>query len=137
MTTPRGHLATILSLAGIAALGSLAMQLVVPSLPLMTHEFRASPVAVQKVIGIYLLGLAVGQFVAGPMIDRIGRRPILLGGLALFITGSVGAALAPTLPLLLATRRCRLWAGPAGSSPRVCWWAICLLPRRSRHGRQR
>lgn len=114
MTTPRGHLATILSLAGIAALGSLAMQLVVPSLPLMTHEFRASPVAVQKVIGIYLLGLAVGQFVAGPMIDRIGRRPILLGGLALFITGSVGAALAPTLPLLLATRLLQALGGACG-----------------------
>ena len=114
MTTPRGHLATILSLAGIAALGSLAMQLVVPSLPLMTHEFHASPVAVQKVIGIYLLGLAVGQFVAGPMIDRIGRRPILLGGLALFITGSVGAAIAPSLPLLLAARLLQALGGACG-----------------------
>ena len=114
MTTPRGHLATILSLAGIAALGSLAMQLVVPSLPLMTHEFRASPVAVQKVIGVYLLGLAIGQFVAGPMIDRIGRRPILLGGLALFITGSVGAALAPSLPLLLAARLLQALGGACG-----------------------
>lgn len=110
----RGGLATILSLAGIAAMGSLAMQLVVPSLPLMTHEFQASPIAVQKVVGVYLFGLALGQFIAGPLIDRIGRRPILLGGLALFVTGSIGAAFAPSLGLLLAARFLQALGGACG-----------------------
>ncbi|MEN9683203.1 MAG: hypothetical protein RLZZ427_954 [Pseudomonadota bacterium] len=112
-TSGRGR-ATILSLAAIAAMGSLAMQLVVPALPMMAHDFAATPAAVQKVIGIYLLGLAMGQFIAGPIADRVGRRPILLSGLALFISGSIGAAAAPGLTWLLAARLLQALGGACG-----------------------
>ncbi|MBC2669821.1 Bcr/CflA family efflux MFS transporter [Novosphingobium piscinae] len=104
----------VLALAGLAALGSLATQLVVPALPPIAHAFAASPAAVQKVIGVYLLGLAIGQFVAGPLSDRAGRRPVLLGGLALFVCGSLAAALAPALPLLLAARLVQALGGACG-----------------------
>jgi DHA1 family bicyclomycin/chloramphenicol resistance-like MFS transporter len=104
----------ILSLAAIAAMGSLAMQLVVPSLPLMARDFGASAAAVQKVIGIYLFGLAAGQLIAGSVADRIGRRPVLVGGLLLFVLGSIDAALAPDLGWLLAARLVQALGGACG-----------------------
>ena len=57
----KGGGAIIVTLAAIAALGSLATQLVVPALPPIAAEFGASALAAQKVIGVYLLGLAAGD----------------------------------------------------------------------------
>ena len=76
-------LGTILLLAAIAALGSLATQLIVPALPLLAADLRASAADAQFVIGVYLVGLGAGQLVAGPVADRRGRKPVLLAGLAL------------------------------------------------------
>lgn len=110
----KGGGAIIVTLAAIAALGSLATQLVVPALPPIAAEFGASALAAQKVIGVYLLGLAAGQLVAGPMVDRIGRRPVMLAGLVLFVIGSIAALAAPSLGWLLAARIFQALGGAAG-----------------------
>ncbi|MEJ6008865.1 multidrug effflux MFS transporter [Novosphingobium aquae] len=106
--------AIILTLAAIAALGSLATQLVVPALPPIAAEFGASTVAAQRVIGIYLLGLAGGQLFAGPMADKYGRRPVMLGGLGLFVIGSAAALAVHSLPWLLSARLLQALGGAAG-----------------------
>jgi MFS transporter, DHA1 family, multidrug resistance protein len=108
---PRG---TILLLALIAALGSLATQLLIPALPQLTHQLRSSAADAQLVISIYLIGLGTGQLLAGPLADRIGRKPVLLIGLALYSLASLAAALAPTMPLLLAARLLQALGGSAG-----------------------
>lgn len=110
----KGGTAIILTLAAIAALGSLATQLVIPALPPIAAEFGTSTVAAQRVIGIYLLGLAGGQLFAGPMADKYGRRPVMLGGLALFVVGSLAALAAHSLPWLLAARLLQALGGAAG-----------------------
>ncbi|MFM5930535.1 MAG: multidrug effflux MFS transporter [Novosphingobium sp.] len=112
--TARAGRSEILTLAAIAVLGSLATQMIVPALPALAHEFSTTAVASQRVIGVYLAGLATGQLFAGPMADRFGRRPVMVGGLCLFVLGSIGAALAPSLGLLLASRLLQALGGAGG-----------------------
>lgn len=70
---------------------------------------------VSLVVTTYFLGMAVGQLPMGPLSDRFGRRPLLLISLGLYLVGALGASLAPSFDLLLASRF--LWgigaAGPA------------------------
>jgi MFS family permease len=56
------------------------------------------------VLSIFLLGFGVGQFVMGPLSDRFGRRPILLGGMAVYCVASLLAIAAPSFETLLLAR---------------------------------
>jgi MFS transporter, DHA1 family, multidrug resistance protein len=105
---------TILLLALIAALSSLATQLLVPALPLMALDLRSGADDAQLVVSVYLVGVGMGQLLAGPFADRIGRKPVLLTGLAVYCLASLCAALAPSLPLLLTARLFQALGGAAG-----------------------
>lgn len=91
-------------LGGIAALGSLSIQLLVPALPSIAGEIGIGVGDAQLVIGVFLIGLGGGQLLVGPLADRVERRYLLLGGLALFAAGSLLAAVSRGLELLLAAR---------------------------------
>ncbi len=80
------------------------MASVVPALPLLARAFEAPYASVQFVVSAYLLGLAVFQPLQGLLSDRYGRRPILLGGFALFFLASALATIANTLPALVLAR---------------------------------
>ena len=58
----------------------------------------------QTVLSIFLIGFGVGQFVMGPLSDRFGRRPVLLGGMAVYCIASVLAIVAPSFETLLLAR---------------------------------
>ena len=95
---------SIYLLAAIAALGSLGTQLLVPLLPVVARDLGTDSGAAQRLIAIYLVGLACGQLAAGPLFDRHSRKAVVLGGLGLFGLGSLLAALAASYPLLLGAR---------------------------------
>lgn len=76
------------------ALGPLAMDMYLPALPMLEVEYAASPARVQQTVSAYLLGMAIGQLAMGPLTDRFGRKPPLIGGLSLFMIASAGCALA-------------------------------------------
>jgi len=107
-------LAIILALAAISAMGSMAIHMLVPALPALALELHLRPEQAQLAISVYLGGLGAGQLLAGPLVDRLGRRPVLLAGLALYILGALASALAPTLPVLLAARLAQAMGGAAG-----------------------
>jgi len=76
------------------ALGPLALDMYLPALPLLATEFTASPARIQHTVSAYLFGMAIGQLAMGPLTDRFGRKPPLIGGLSLFVLASIGCALA-------------------------------------------
>lgn len=82
------------------ALGLIAMTICLPSMQQWPAEFGATPAQVQLGFGGYVAAYGVFQLVYGAVSDRIGRKPVLLAGLALALLGSVAAALAPNLAVL-------------------------------------
>jgi MFS transporter, DHA1 family, multidrug resistance protein len=101
-------------LIAISAVGPLALNIFMPSMPGLQQEFGVSYGAVQLTLTLYLIGMAACQLVYGPMSDRIGRRPMLLGGLAVFVVASLMAALAPSIHVLIAARLLQALGGAAG-----------------------
>ena len=86
-----------LLLGVLVALSALGMDMFLPAVPVIAQAFGAVPGAAQFSVTGYLLGLAVGQLVWGPVSDRFGRKPVLLAGLSLFLAAAVGGALADSV----------------------------------------
>jgi DHA1 family bicyclomycin/chloramphenicol resistance-like MFS transporter len=102
---PRGVRApSVLILAGLTGLSALSIDMSLPAMPQLQRTFGASVGAVQLTLSLFLAGFALGQLVCGVVADRIGRRPVLLAGLALFSIAGLACAFSPSLPVLLAGR---------------------------------
>ncbi|HVH29195.1 MAG TPA: Bcr/CflA family multidrug efflux MFS transporter [Vicinamibacterales bacterium] len=93
-----------LILGSLTAMGPLAIDMYLPSLPTIVRELNASSAAVQVSLAMYFVGMAVGQAFYGPFSDRIGRKPALYLGLGVFFAASVGCALAWNVESLVAFR---------------------------------
>lgn len=78
----------------------MGITLLTPALPLVQEEFGVSSTAVQQLLTVYLVALAVGQLVYGTLSDRIGRKPILLFGAMLYGFGGAAAAMADSIESL-------------------------------------
>jgi DHA1 family bicyclomycin/chloramphenicol resistance-like MFS transporter len=102
---PMGFREFVALVAAIMALNPLAMDLMLPALPNVAAAFHIGDAnRVQAVLSVFLTGFGVGQFVMGPLSDRFGRRPILLGGLIVYGIASLLAIIAPTFETLLLAR---------------------------------
>ena len=91
-------------LAGMAALASLAIDMSLPALPILEREFHASAGQAGLTLSLFMAGFASAQLVLGPLSDRIGRRPVLLGAVGLFGVSALLCAVAPSMRLLNAAR---------------------------------
>ena len=98
----------------VTASGTLGMHLIIPALPAAATELQVSPATIQLTITLYLLGLAIGQLLYGPLSDRLGRRPVLLGGLSLFTLAGVATSLAPSATWLIVARVLQSIGGCSG-----------------------
>ena len=94
--------------------GTLAMHMFVPALPDAATDLHASMSAMQMTISLYILGLAFGQLVYGPLSDGFGRRPLLLIGLSIYAVAGVAAAFAQNESTLVLARLFQALGGCAG-----------------------
>jgi DHA1 family bicyclomycin/chloramphenicol resistance-like MFS transporter len=91
----------LLMLAGLAALGSLATNIILPAFPSIGAELGASVKDLSATLSTFFVAFALGQLFVGPLSDRFGRRPLVLCGLLVFVLGSAVCALASSLPQLI------------------------------------
>lgn len=105
-------LAVVLSLLTI--FGPISMDLYLPVLPALTIELESATSTAQLTITACLLGLALGQLIAGPLSDRFGRRRLLLAGVAAYVLTSTLCAISPTVETLIAARFVQGLAGAVG-----------------------
>jgi MFS transporter, DHA1 family, multidrug resistance protein len=96
--------APFLLLVAITACGTLGMHIIIPALPATAQALGMSIGTSQLTITLYLIGLAIGQLLYGPVSDRLGRRPVLLAGLSLFTAASIVTSLAPNAAILIGAR---------------------------------
>jgi len=94
----------VVFLAALAALPPLSIDMALPALHGIAASLNTSPGRAGLTLSLFMAGFAITPLIYGPVSDRIGRRPILLFGLALFTAGSAACAVSPSIFLLLAAR---------------------------------
>jgi DHA1 family bicyclomycin/chloramphenicol resistance-like MFS transporter len=103
--TVRSFAEFVTIIAAAMALHALAIDAMLPALPAIGRSFTVvDDNQLQWIVTIFFIGAGFGQLVHGPLSDWLGRRPVLLTGLALYVAISLLAALATSLPQLLALR---------------------------------
>jgi MFS transporter, DHA1 family, multidrug resistance protein len=111
---PRITVGLLVTLALLSAVAPFATDLYLPAFPQMVDDLHTSPTNVQLTLTAFLLGLAVGQLVFGPLSDRFGRvRPLVIGA-AVCVVASIVAVLAPSIEVLVAARLAQGLTGAAG-----------------------
>jgi DHA1 family bicyclomycin/chloramphenicol resistance-like MFS transporter len=95
------HIATLILLAGLSALG---MNLHLAALPSMASYFEVDYRVMQLSVSLYLAGNAVVQIFVGPISDQMGRRPVLLASMALFLVATVGCIFAINVEMFFVFR---------------------------------
>jgi DHA1 family bicyclomycin/chloramphenicol resistance-like MFS transporter len=107
----------IVTLSAMTAVTALSIDMSLPAQPALARAFGVTEGTAQLTLSLFLVGFAAAQIVTGYLSDRLGRRPVMLAGLALFVGTSIACALSPTIEVLLA---CRVLQGiGAAASPVV------------------
>ncbi|CAI0799373.1 Multidrug resistance protein D [Serratia entomophila] len=94
------HLLVMLIL--LVAVGQMAQTIYVPVIADIAHDLSVRTGAVQRVMAAYLMTYGFSQLIYGPLSDRIGRRPVILAGMMIFLVGALGALLSSNLTMLVA-----------------------------------
>ena len=102
-------------LGALSGLTPLAIDMYLPAIPTIARDLGSSVELVQLTVSTFLGGFALGQLFYGPLADSLGRKPVLLFGIGLFMLATIGCAFAPSLPWLLACRLLQALGGAAGA----------------------
>jgi len=97
----------IVTLIALTSVSALSMNVFLPSMPGMAIYFDADYRLVQLSVALFLLVSAGLQILIGPISDKMGRRPILLSGISLFLLATLGCALSTSVEVFLAFRMCQ------------------------------
>ncbi|MFC0269699.1 Bcr/CflA family multidrug efflux MFS transporter [Kushneria aurantia] len=102
-----------LLVAANTALAPFAIDAYLPAIPAIAADIGANIHLTELSVSLFLLGMALGQLIFGPLSDRVGRRPVLLGGIMLFVVVSVLITLVDSLWMLLLLRFLQALGGGA------------------------
>lgn len=104
LPSSRSQAMTVLLLALLLGLQPVTTDLYLPALPALTQGFGASMVQAQLTLTALLLAFGTSQLFWGPLSDKWGRRPVLLGGIAVYVGAAIACALSPGIETLIAAR---------------------------------
>ncbi len=104
----------IVLLAALSGFGPLSLDMYLPGLPALTRDLHTTASAAQLTITACMIGLGVGQVIAGPLSDARGRRRPLLAGIIGYTASSVACAVSPTVGVLVVMRLIQGMAGSVG-----------------------
>jgi len=94
----------IVLMGALTTVGPFTTDTYLPSMPAIREHFGVDMAAVQLTLSLAFFGGAIGQLFYGPLSDRFGRRPVLLGGLVLYVGASLGCLFAQTIDQLVVAR---------------------------------
>ncbi|MDO8909870.1 MAG: multidrug effflux MFS transporter [Pseudohongiella sp.] len=116
MNTKPSHLSRgmILLLAAASALGPVAMQIMLPAIPIVRESFDISTGTAQLTLSLSMFSIAVATLIYGPLSDRYGRRPIMLIGICITVLGSILCMMAGSIEWLIAGRIVQAAGGAVG-----------------------
>lgn len=112
---PRIRARLVLILGALSGFGALTIDMYLPAMPGMAGDLHTGTLPVQLTLTVFVVGLALGQVIVGPLSDAWGRRRPLLAGLALYAAGSLWCALAPGVGWLIAGRVVQSLGAAAGA----------------------
>ena len=113
-TAPRVSIPLLILFGSLSGIGPLATDMYLAAFPQMSEDLDTQASAIQLTLSAFMVGLAVGQLVIGPLSDQFGRRRPLLIGSAVCFLASLGCALAPTAGVLIGFRLLMGLSGAAG-----------------------
>ncbi len=122
-STPRpGQTEFIAGMAALTALVAFSIDAMLPALPQIAGDLSAdAPNKAQLIVTTFLFGMGIGTLFVGPMSDTYGRKPILLGGVILYMIGAYLCFVSPSLTMLMVSR---IIMGIGAAGPRVVTLAI-------------
>jgi len=90
--------------AMLAVIGPISMALYTPAMPELVRAFGTTDAVIKLTLSLYFFGFAFTQLIAGPLSDALGRRPVSLAFIAIYLVASIAAALSPRVDILLVAR---------------------------------
>jgi MFS transporter, DHA1 family, multidrug resistance protein len=111
LATSKVMLALLVVITGIAPI---TLYMLVPVLPVLAKTFDGPISLAQMTVSMYMVGIACSQLIMGPLSDKFGRRPVLLGGISLMVAASAACMFAESLPQLIAARFFQALGGASG-----------------------
>lgn len=94
----------IIVLGCLTGIGAVTIDMSLPSIPGMVQDFSATIGVGQQIIGVFIIGIALGQLPAGLVSDRIGRIPVLLTGVGIFTLAGIATSMATNMEVMLLAR---------------------------------
>lgn len=91
-------------LVALTALGEVSTQLIIPGLGAIEHALQAPQGSALMALSAFVAAFGLGQLLFGPLSDRIGRRPVLIGGLALYVVATLAMLLVTDIQQFIAVR---------------------------------
>lgn len=123
----------LILLALLTALDAIAIDMYLPAMPAIAESFAVDAGRIQHTLSVFLGGLAIGQALYGPLLDRYGRRAPLIVGMLLFIAGSAISALSTSPEMLTLARFIQALGAAAGLvTPRAIVSDICSVTESSK-----
>src|ERR1700743_2833931 len=102
--TKQRYFFTILILGSLTALGPFSIDMYLPGFPAIAKTFHTTTAQVSLSLSSFFIGIAIGQLLYGPLLDRFGRKKPLYAGLLVYIITSIGCYFAGSLQLLIGLR---------------------------------